>query len=305
MKEIQNVLILGLGAIGSIYATKLQDFDSSCVKVLLDEARYEKYSQRGIKFNGRDYHFNYVLDTEKNTKADLILIATKAGDFEKASDMINNFVDEDTIILSLLNGISSEEILFKKYGKKNVLYSYYIGHASVKTEKGIEYDGIGTIVFGAKKNKEFSAQVKSVKDFFDKVGIDYKIPEDMLSSLWQKFVINIGINQSLAIVNSTYSALQNSEYSRKIAIGLMEEAVEVAKAAGISDTDNFLNVALELIDSMPPELMPSMRQDVLNKKPTEVDIFAGEICRLGKKYTILTPKNEMAFNIIKSIEEKY
>lgn len=305
MKEIKNVLILGLGAIGSIYATKLQDFDSNCVKVLLDKERYEKYRNKGIKFNGKNYVFDYILDSQSDTKADLIIIATKAKDFEKASDMIKNFVDENTIILSLLNGISSEEILFKKYGKKNVLYSYYIGHASVKKDNNIEYDGVGTIVFGEEKNKELSGQVEAVKNFFNKVGINYQIPEDMLSSLWQKFVINVGINQTLAIINASYSTLQKSEHARKIALDLMEEAVQIAQKIGISDTENFINIAFELIDSMPPELIPSMLQDVLNKKQTEVDIFAGEVCKLGKKYNISTPKNEMAFNIIKTIDEKH
>lgn len=304
MKEIRNILILGLGAIGSIYATKFYDFDSDCVKILVDKSRYDKYSRGGIVFNDKRYDFEYVLDTQDDFKADLILITTKAGDFEQASNMIKNFVNNDTIILSLLNGISSEELLFEKYGKEHVLYSFYIGHASMKQGQDISYDGIGTIVFGEENNQILSDKVHGVKILFDKVGINYQIPENMRSELWKKFIINIGINQTSAILNANYSTLQQSEHAREIAKGLMQEAVEVAKKVGILNADKFIDAAFELIYSMPSNLKPSMLQDIENNKKTEVNIFAGEICRLGKIYDISTPKNELVFNIIKSFDEK-
>lgn len=303
MKEIKNVLILGLGAIGSIYATKLHDFDSNSVRVLLDEQRYQKYKENPIKFNNQSYNFNYLLDTDTNYKADLIIIATKATDFIKASDMIKNFVYEDTTIMSLLNGLSSEEILISKYGKEKVLYSYFLGHTSMKSGQEVKFDGVGTIFFGAAKNTEYSPRVQAVKDFFDKTNIDYKIPEDMLCALWQKFVINVGINQTLSIVKQPYGGF-NNRCVKNIAFELMNEAVQIAKTLAISNADNFIENTFKLILTVPPELKPSMLQDIENKKVTEVDIFAGEICRLGKKYNIPTPKNELALNIIKSIDEQ-
>ncbi|MDD3436790.1 MAG: ketopantoate reductase family protein [Candidatus Gastranaerophilales bacterium] len=303
MKEIKNVLILGLGAIGSIYATTLYDFDSDCVKILIDEPRYKKYKKNGIIFNQHRYDFDYILDTDTNFKADLILIATKSTDFDKASDMIRNFVADDTIILSLLNGISCEEILFQKYGREKVLYSYFLGHSSMKSDVNIDFDGVGTVFFGEECNKEYSQNVLTVKEFFDKVGIDYKIPEDMLSALWQKFIINIGANQTLAILKMSYGAF-NNRYAKTIANDLMCEALEIAKFLGINNYENFIENAFKILTTIPPELKPSMLQDVENGKPTEVDIFAGEVCRLGKKYNIPTPKNELVLNILKTIDEK-
>lgn len=304
MREIKNILIIGLGAIGSIYATKLYDFDPTCIKVLLDKTRHKKYSENGIIFNGSKYNFDYILDTEKNFKADLILIATKATDFEQASDMIRNFVTENTIIMSLLNGIFSEEILFNKYGRENVLYSYYTGHPSMRNDLEVNFDGIGTFYFGEAKNQTYSPKIQSVKNLFDKVGIDYQIPDDMLSSLWQKFIVNVGINQTSAILNAPYSILQKSENTRKIAKDLMAEAVKIAEKINIKGSENFIKNAFELIDSIPSDLKSSMLQDVENGKITEVDIFAGEVCKLGKKYNIPTPKNELVFDIIKSIDER-
>lgn len=304
MKEIKNVLIIGLGAIGSVYATQFHDYDAGCVKILLDESRYKKYSENGVVVNGKKYDFNYVLDTDTNYKADLILIATKSPDFEQASDMIKNFVKEDTIIMSLLNGISSEEILFKKYGREKVLYSYFIGCAVMRSGLETNFDRMGTLVFGETQNKEYSQNVQKVKNLFDKVGIIYQIHEDMLASLWKKFIINIGINQTSAALHAPYSVLQKSKHARKVAKDLMQEAVQIADEIGIQGSESFIQAAFDLIDMMPSELKPSMLQDVEHQKETEVDIFAGEVCKLGKKYNIPTPKNELVLDIIKSIDER-
>lgn len=304
MTELKNILIIGLGAIGSVYATQFHDFDASCVKILLDESRFKKYSENGVVVNGKKYDFNYILDTDTNYKADLILIATKSPDFERASDMIKNFVKEDTIIMSLLNGISSEEILFKKYGREKVLYSYFIGCAVMRSGLTTNFDRMGTLVFGEAQNKKYSQNVQRVKDLLDKVGIVYEIHEDMLVSLWKKFIINIGINQTSAALDAPYSVLQKSKHARKVAKDLMEEAGQIADKIGIQGSESFTQAAFDLIDTMPSELKPSMLQDVDNKKETEVDIFAGEVCKLGKKYNVDTPKNEFVLDIIKSIDER-
>ncbi|MCQ2789413.1 MAG: ketopantoate reductase family protein [bacterium] len=303
MKEIRNVLVIGLGAIGSIYATKFFDYDNACVKVLLDKSRLERYIEDGIIFNNQRYDFEYVLEYDRFYKPDLIIIATKGTDFKQSSRMIRSFVSEDTIIMSLLNGISTEEILMEKYGADKVLYSYYLGHASMRRGNRIKFDGEGNIFFGEKDNTELSENVAAVKRFFDRCGISYKIPQDMISSLWQKFIINIGANQTLAMLKEPYSAFKDLLHARNTAFALMSEAVEIAKALNIKDADNFVENAFETLCYMPPHLKPSMLQDIENGNLTEVDFFAGEVCRLGKKLGIQTPKNSLAYNIIKSLEQ--
>lgn len=302
MAKIENILIIGAGAIGSIYATKFHDNDHKCLKILIDESRLERYKNNGIIFNDVRYDFDYILPSKTDYKADLIIISTKSNDFSYAIDMIENFVKEDTIILSLLNGINSEPILIDKFGREKVLYSYFIGHASINQNQKISHDGIGKIVFGESQNIEFSENVLRVKELFDRVKIDYEIPEDMLASMWLKFAMNVGINQTSAIFEADYKVLQESEQVKRFVIELMDEAVTVANKIGINNTDTFINTTLKLIENMPKDAKSSMLQDVQNKKQTEVDIFAGEICRLGKIHNIPTPKNEFVLNKIKSLE---
>ncbi len=287
-----KILIVGLGAIGMIYATKLKDAGFE-PKILVDESRYERYKRNGRIFNGKRYDFDYILPEDQNYYADLVLIAVKSFDFNNVVENLNNFVLKDTIIMSLLNGISSEDLLRKRYPCAKVVESYYIGHASMRFENEIKYDGIGKIVFGGHVQ---------IEDVFNSAGIEYEIADDMQASMWEKFIINIGINQTTAVLKSPYACFKNSE-AREIANGLMAEGVEIAKRMGVRGTDKFIENAFKLIDSMPPNCKTSMMQDIERGQKTESDIFAGEICRMGRELGIATPKNEIVYQIIKRMEK--
>lgn len=286
-----KVLIAGLGAIGSIYAVKLKDFGID-LKVLIDNNRYERYKNNGIIFNGQKYDFDYILPDEGNFWADLVIIAVKAYSLDEIIKNIKKFVNEKTVILSLLNGISSEDILRKEFPQACVLDSYYVGHASMKKGNVVTHDGIGKIVFSG------HAKVEQV---FRDTNIDYEVAKNMLSSKWQKFIINIGVNQTTAILKQPYSCFKKQE-ARNLSRNLMQEGVDIAQKIGVSGTEKFIENTFRLIDDMPAECKTSMMQDIEQRKKTEVDIFAGEICRLGKKYGIKTPENERVYRIIKKME---
>lgn len=313
MSNIKKVLICGLGAIGSIYAVKIKEafekfckFDNSFqIKVLVDQKRLNRYKETPLIFNHSVYNFDYIIsDNLTNFKADLIIIAVKNPSIVEIVNSIEKFIKEDTIILSLLNGIKSEEILIEKYSEKHILYSYFIGHTSTRKNREVLFDGIGKIVFGSNDNNKNDSRVISVKNFFDKLNIDYEIPEDIHYSRWKKFMINIAFNQVSAVLNTPFFILQKSTLAKELLINLMEEVKSLAIVNGIKNTNNLIPEALKTLDEMLPSAKTSMLQDVIMKQKTEVDIFAKHIVDLGKKFNINTPYNKMFLDLINIIEEK-
>ena len=201
MKDIEKVLVCGIGAIGSIYANAINEYDSKNLRILVDKKRLENYTQNPKIFNGKPLNFNYILPDATDFKADLIIIATK---FDGLNDVIKNmanFVKNDTVIISLLNGVTSEEIISKKYGWKNLPIAYYIGHSAMRDGNNITHDGVGTIVFGINdKTKTSEECIERIKKYFDKAKIEYKIPEDMPHAYWLKYMLNVSSNQPSAIL---------------------------------------------------------------------------------------------------------
>ncbi len=301
MKEIKKVILCGLGAIGTIYADKLEKFDAENFKVLVDEARLERYKKNPIKFNGRQLNFDYVLPSQEGFKADLIILATKFAGLKDAIKNIKNFVKEDTVILSLLNGVTSEDIIADVYGKDKMLYSYFIGHSSVRCGNSVTHDDVNTIVFGAENN--LSENVVAVKNFFDKVGINYKIPDDIKRSMWLKFMLNVSANQPTAILRMTFGDMFENTHFMKFAENIMREVQSVAKAEGVLNTETMVDEALKHLKTMTPDGKTSMLQDVEAGRKTEVDMFAGTVIELGKKHGISTPYNKILREMIGIIEE--
>ena len=260
--DIKNVLICGIGAVGCIYADKIKSYKRADLRVLVDEKRLFKYQSAPLIFNGQQLDFNYVLPSETSFKADLIIIATKFSGLIEARKNIKNFVKDDTIILSLLNGVTSEEILAETYGWNRLLLSYFIGHSAVRNGRNIRHDGVNTIVFGDRENSLSSDNVSRLKTFFEDAGINYKIPVDMKYSLWLKYMLNVAANQSTAILRMTFGEMLENKKFMEFAVNIMKEVQLIAKAEGVKNTDDMIEKTVEHLKTMSPDGKTSMLQDV-------------------------------------------
>lgn len=284
MKEIKKVLLCGLGAIGTVYAEKFHNYDSANFRVLVNKERLDKYKKNPIVYNNKTINFNYILPSEPDYKADLIIITTKQNGLNDALDNIKNFVKEDTVIIPLLNGVTSEEITASKYGWDKVLYGYFIGHSAVRNGNSINHDGVNTLVFGGAANN-----VERIQKYFQKTAIQYSIPEDIRRSLWLKFMLNTASNPTTALLRMTFGEMLNNQKFMELAVKIMKEVQAIAKAEGISNTETMIDETVSHLQTMLPEGKTSMLQDIEAGRETEIDLFAGTVIELGKKHHIQTP----------------
>ncbi len=302
MKEIKRVSVIGLGAIGAAYTSKLQGIDSISLKVIANEERIEKYTKHGFNINGERYDFDYISPEEDTKPADLILVAVKYHNLEQTIKDMRKHVGPNTTILSLMNGISSEEIIGQEYGMDKMLYGMCLAIDAVREGTDISFSTTGKIYFG-EENNNLTERVLAVKSLFEKANIDYVIPDNIRRSLWWKFMINVGINQPSAVLKAPYGVFQNTYEGLEIMKAAMGEVIEISKKLGINleykDMDEFINVMMKLS----PEGKTSMHQDIEAGRKTEVEMFAGTVCELGEKYGVKTPVNKMLYNMIRTLEK--
>lgn len=298
MKEIENVALIGLGAVGTVLATRLNDRLPGGFTVMAAAERRERLRKQGVVFNGKRYDFVF---TDPGRPQDLILIATKAEALGEVLDTVAPCVGPETSILSLLNGIDSERTIAERVGAEHVLFSYFLGHPSLRIGNRVSHDGTFRIYFGEADNRTRSERVERIRRLFDRTGIPYEIPPDMIAALWQKFVINIGCNQTTALLRRPYGHLQKNAEAMTLAVRMMEEAATVAAAIGIPQSDKMVDYAVEVIRSMNPEGKSSMLQDVEAGRPTEIDIFAGALCRLAASLPCPVPYNRAALQILSAL----
>ena len=290
---MRKILICGLGAVGLTYAVKFKA--NSELKILVDKERLERYNRNKPIFNGVVQEFDYILSDETFTP-DLIILATKSQGLDDAIKNIKNFVNENTIIISLLNGISSEEKIQEAYPNATVLKSYFIGHSAVRVGNSVTQDGVGEI---------FIENNTKIKEIFDEFEINYQIPEDINYSMWLKYTMNLFSNQVSAILNMNFGELKRNQAFLNFAKKIILEVRTIAQVKGVKNLENLENDALAFLNKMCDEGKTSMLQDILAGRKTEVEIFAGEIIRLGKKFNLPTSYNQVLYDLIKIVEEKW
>lgn len=305
MATIERVYVIGLGAIGSIYAARLHEYDSGLVSVIADQARIDRYNRDGVYINGKAFSFCYTSPDASERPADLIIIAVKQHHLEESIKAIRNFVGEKTIILSLLNGISSEELIGQELGIEKVLYSFVVGTDAVREGTQTRFSRIGKIVFGEKRNLEYSVKVKAVKELFDRTNIPYEIPENMLRELWWKFMMNVGVNQVSALLKAPYGVFQKIGEARELMEMASREVILLSERLGINLNETDLQNYIKVLDTLRPEGKTSMLQDVEAGRKTEVEIFAGTVSKLGREHGVATPVNDFLLRAIHTIEQTY
>lgn len=297
---MKSVIICGLGAVGTTFGCKLKGANdvngikNIDLRILADETRVCKLKLNKPMFNGIEQDFEYILPSH-SFKTDLIIICTKAQGLNSALSMIKNFISSETRIISLINGISSEEIISKTYPEAKVLKSFFVGHSAVRIGNRTTQDGVGEIV---------TEKDEVVEEIFKLAGINYSTPQNIDYAMWLKFTLNIFSNQTSAILNLNFGEMKHNKNFINFAKKVIAEVKNIAEKKGVTGLENLEQDAFKFLDRMCDEGQTSMLQDILAKRPTEVDIFAGEIIRLGKEYKVSTPYNQVLYDLIKIEEEK-
>ena len=304
MQKIKKISLIGLGAMGVFFAPRLAAAYPEGFRVIADGERKRRLEEKEVIVNGVNYKFPIITPEEKGDPADLILIGVKGYGLDQAIEDIRNQVGEETLIISLLNGVDSEEKLVKSFGEKHVLYGYMSMSVVMKDGKA-DFDPYwGKIHFGEKMNKEYSERVLAVKEVFDKADIPYEIDEDMLKGIWFKFMCNIGENMTCALLGIPFGGFQVSDHANWVRIEAMKEVAAIAQKKGISIGKEEIEMQNKTILTIPYPNKPSTLQDLEAFKHTEIDMFAGTVIQMGRELGIPTPICEMFYHGIHVLEEK-
>jgi 2-dehydropantoate 2-reductase len=305
MSAINNISLIGAGAIGAYYASKLFDLKRDCISLIAGGKRYDRLEKEGFTINGRHFSIPLIRPGDEEEPVNLIIVAVKHHHLPDAIGDIKGSVGEKTIILSIMNGIDSEEAIGAIYGMDKVLYGVAVGIDAVRIGNSVTYSKDGVLFFGEGEKAAPSERVRQIKDLFDRAGIVSETPQDMIRTLWWKFMINVGINQTSAILGAPYGVFQQSPHARNLVDSAMREVTAIAAAAGVHIDEDDLKHWNDILSGLLPEGKTSMLQDVEAKRKTEVEMLAGTVIRLGEKYNIPTPVNETLFNFITVIEQSF
>ena len=300
---IGNVGLIGLGAVGALYAERLLASGAD-LRVIVDEARRARYTREGVRVNGVRVDFPYVTPAQA-APVDLLLFVTKEGGLRAAMETAAGFVGPDTLLICLTNGVTSEGILALRFGGRNVLYAVAQGMDAVKEGNSLTYAHPGLIVLGEKEPGPVSARVQAAAEYLIAHGVQVQPVEDMVRRQWGKLMLNVGINQAVMVFEGDYGTVQRPGRPREVMLGAMREAQRIAALEGYPISDAEFDEWVALADSLSPAGKPSMRQDGEAHRKSEVELFAGTMVRLAERHGVDVPVNAWLYARVKEMEAAY
>ena len=314
MKPIENVAIVGFGSLGAMYAACFgAAMGPERVFVVADAARTERYRAEAATFNGEPIRVTYLTYEEAAERAavqpfDVVLYAVKYGALPEAIEQSSPLVSLDTAVISVLNGITSEEVLAERFGWDRVLLCIAQQMDSRKVGAVVTAGCVGVMALGVRDPEDAAqrANLARVTEWLAAVEQPFIVPRRTSSiSCGASSICNVGVNQACAVYDCCFNGIHVPGEAREAMIAAMGEVAAVGRACGIALTDDDVAYWLDIIDHLNPAGMPSLRQDVLARRPTEVELFSGTINRLGAAHGIPTPQNERFYAAIKELESSF
>ena len=300
--KIQSVAVLGAGAVGSYVIWGLSHKKDIRLGVIAEGERADRLKKGGCQINDEVYRPE-VWSPQEAEDVDLLIVSLKYGSLPEALESIKTIVGEHTTVMSLMNGVDSEELIAEQVGDDRVLRSL-IKVASHKEENGYYFNPETTlgIIFGELAAPFDSERVQAIESLFADTGIHFRSTEFIREEIWGQFRLNVCNNLPQAILGAGVGCYSDSTHMKAISDGLRREleqialakVIDMSKMAGTSGRGS----------AVPASARYSTLQDLDAGRHTEIDMFSGALMRMGEELGIPTPYNEYTYHMIKALEEK-
>ena len=305
MKEIKTVGIIGLGALGTLFAHQFtKALGRENVLILADRERIQRYEKEGMWYNGERCDFQYVDAAQVSEPVDLLLFAVKFGGLEESIRTCRHLVGPETTLINALNGILCEEILGEAFAPEQVVWCVAQKMSALKEGNRVNVNPTGELAIGIPTGVP-DAHFRRLVSFFENISFPHSLPEDIRCHMWGKLICNVGCNQAAMVYQCGYGPLKAEGPARETMLGAMREVVAVGNAEGIALSEADVLNWVSITDSFPDDGEPSMRQDSKAHRKSEVALFAGTIRRLAQKHGIAVPVNDWLYEKVQEMEANY
>jgi 2-dehydropantoate 2-reductase len=294
---IEHIVVVGAGAIGSIYAAKLAA--ARDVTVVARRDHVDAINRGGLRLTGCQeltVAVRAITAVEPVAPRTLVVLATKVNDNRAAAAALAEHVQPDTVILCVQNGLGGEDIVKEEIGGRCLVLRAVTRFGAIfRTPGVIEFKVAGHTVI---QQSERSAEIA---DLFTACGLDGRISDAIEVEIWSKLIINCVINPITAIIGSHVGEIANAGLDPLKQL-VIDECVAVARAAGVALATDFLALITDVFAASPN--IASMRQDLMKGRPTEIDHLNGAVVALGARRGISCPVNAALVAIIKALERR-
>jgi 2-dehydropantoate 2-reductase len=305
-----RLAVLGAGAVGCYFGGMLARAGAP-VTLIGRPLHAGAIARHGLFFDGLQFqqHIQVAASTEISTArdAEVVLFCVKTLNTEEASRSLAPHLGPNATVISLQNGVDNVERIRSASNIDAFAAVVYV--AAAMTAPGrVKHSGRGDLILGdllgrAREDEPRRRQLERLASLFERAGVPCRVSNNVRGELWLKMIINCAYNAISALGRAPYHRAGGNRWTRELMIKVTEEALEVARAAGVRLPDvDMVETVLKISESM-ADATSSTAQDLTRGKPTEIDSLNGYLVRRGAELGVPTPVNQTLHALVKLLEE--
>ena len=303
-----KVAVVGCGAMGSVYAALLADAGHEVWAIDTWKEHVDAMKANGLRLEGasgdRTVRVNATTDAADAGPCDLAILSTKAMHVEKAAKSMQPLLRQDTVVLSIQNGLGGPDTAAKVLGRECVLVGVVGGFgASMKAPGHAHHNGWELVRLGELAGP-ISPRLEAVAEVWRSGGFRVKCFDDIDQLVWEKLICNVGFSGPCAVTERTMIEVIDDPDTWKVASGCAIEAYQVARARGIKlDFDDPV-AYVRAFGMKIPKARPSMLLDHMAGRMSEIDAINGAIPVAAKVAGLQAPYNEVISALVRAKERQ-
>lgn len=304
-----KIVIIGTGAMGSIYAGLLGDAGNEVWAIDTWQAHIDAIRARGLRVEGasgdRVVKLNASTTADEAGTAELVIIATKAMHVEAAAASAKPLIGPTTTVLTIQNGLGSAHKVARALGSERVIVGVVGGFgASIRAPGHVHHNGWELVRLG-ELGRPVSARIAHIARVWRDAGFKVKTYDDIDQLVWEKLICNVCFSGPCAVLEWTIGQVIRDPSAWQVASGCAQEAYDVARARGIAlDIDDVVLYVREFGLKI-PEARPSVLLDHMARRRSEIDVINGAILAAARALDLAAPYNAVITALVKARETEF
>ena len=303
-----DIAIVGAGAMGCLFGAMLHPRVPHIVLIDIWEDHVKAINAQGlvVEQNGetRQCPIKACLPRDAHHKPDMIILFTKTFHTESALSAVQQIIGPETCLMTLQNGMGQVEIIERFIPASRIIHGITTFPCDIVGPGHIRTKGDGLIKFMS-MDGEHHDMLDRIESLFNQSGLNSQITPDVKVSIWEKLAFNAVMNALSAVLRANVGEMADAAEARQLATRIVDEVECVAQKQGVSMDRGKVEGTIAMAFREHRDHKPSMLQDVLKQKRTEIDYINGAVVKLGTAAGVSTPVNETLVALVKALEHGY
>ncbi len=296
--------MMGSGGVGGYFGARMAR--GGCdVTFIARGAHLVAMREHGLRIKSRDTD-DTIVDPVAVTDSpaeigtvDYVIVGVKLWDTRAAGTAILPLLGPGTTVLSLQNGVESDEVLGDIVGPERLIGGAAFIASSIAEPGVIKHIGTMQRVVIGEPAGGSSPRVEKLHGALLQGGVNAEISDDIQRTIWEKFVFLVGLSATTTLRRTPLGPIRDDARGREFLLNVMRETVSVARARGVALPEDYAENRLEFADGLPADMTSSMHHDLNAGNPLEVGWLSGAVARFGREAGVSTPVNQTVYDALK------